>query len=128
MGIRLEYIFVFLSKNLVLQMNDRKSGAVLNLPARGMAPETAPSASHTEALLGGSGESSPEQEAGGSQGFLGGESSTTPQGGKECPLGLESTQHMSPAQALRPHPCRHINQTGKEHSMPLPSHGARYPA
>lgn len=79
-AIRLKYIFVFLSKNLVLQRTDRKSGAGLNLPARGIAPETVPSASHTEALLGSSGESSPEQEAGGSQGFLGGESSTTATG------------------------------------------------
>lgn len=79
-SIRLKYIFIFLSKNLMLQMNDRRSGAGLSLPARGMVPETAPSASHTEALLSGSAESSPEQEAGGSQGFLGGESSTTATG------------------------------------------------
>lgn len=59
MPISLKYIYVFLAKNLVLLMVDKKSRAGLNLPAHGMAPEIPTFASHTEALLGRGGREQP---------------------------------------------------------------------
>lgn len=38
----MKYIYVFLAKNLILPMDDEKLEAGLNLPARGIAPETPP--------------------------------------------------------------------------------------